>query len=677
MQDLCESLYREINGLSAGASKAYSDLETSMDRLFSQRRLNFEAIKYNRRLNGKKKSIFIYSGTPEVQKRVGKNAERISRARSGLEEISFDGTLESCAHAMDAMNSVYHALGETLPAPDEADVLVDEILERYDKTRYGENVAFLKRISPITGLLGSAITSMHMDTGAISEAIVSAAASLSAFSSRFVHRPYFGLAFTHWGLGAATLTALLSGHVSSHSFTDVPEANYIINGVALGTLGFINTALGVIAGAAANSERKFRKIAGEIKISKLKYDGLLRVGVALEEGKRNLGYVMRVCESEKRDPQDFEDQLNTLREAMGNYLGGRGSYSDLVSARVSYFPVLIEDFERLTTKLGKSLFGEGFNTLYQFLSSVRQPDGTPLMDSKKRITSHLSGLFYRNINLLSDGIKLVYVFDGKPPELKWKTHKLRGQGRDAAKEKYEEAKQDEDIEAMKRYSIQLTRLDEEMIQESKELLEAMGIAVVQAPSEGEAESAYLARVKQEVFASASQDYDSLLFGAPRLIQNLTLARRRKTFSGWVEVKPEIIELEKVLNLLEINLDQLICLGILVGTDYNPKGIPGIGQKKALDIVRKYKQPVLIFESVGEKLVSLPEEDRFDWKDIFELFKKHEVVDFDIKFPKVDQEKIKEILVEKHDFSGERVEKQLEKLRELYEAKKQKNLGKWF
>lgn len=319
---------------------------------------------------------------------------------------------------------------------------------------------------------------------------------------------------------------------------------------------------------------------------------------------------------------------------------------------------------------------DAFNAIYQFLSSIRQVDGTPLMDSKKRVTSHLSGLFYRNISLLSDGIKLVYVFDGKSPELKGKTAEIRKDGRDMAKEKYEKAKSKDDLQGMRRYSQQLIRLDDEMIEESKELLEAMGVIVVQAPAEGEAEAAYLARTKKEIYASASQDYDSLLFGAPKLIQNLTLAKRRRTISGFVEVKPEMIELEKLLNTLEINLDQLICLGILVGTDYNPKGIPGIGQKKALEIVRKYRQPVLIFEEVKERIHSLSEEDQFDWKEIFELFHKHPVKDVELEFPKVDEEKIKEVLVERHEFSEERVEKQLGKLRELKEKAKQKGLGDW-
>ncbi len=325
---------------------------------------------------------------------------------------------------------------------------------------------------------------------------------------------------------------------------------------------------------------------------------------------------------------------------------------------------------------GKIVCVDAFNTLYQFLSSVRQPDGTPLMDNKKRITSHLSGIFYRNISLLSEGIKLVYVFDGKAPDLKMKTWEKRGENRDVARERFEEAKQVEDLEAMRRYSSQLARLNEEMIAESKEILEAMGIMVVQAPSEGEAEAAYLSKVKKEVFACVSQDYDSLLFGAPRLIRNLTLARRRKTFSGFVEVKPEIIELEKVMNALDINLEQLICLGILVGTDYNPKGIPGIGQKKALQIVKKFKQPVLIFQSVEEQLMNMPEEERFDWQEIFKLFRKPETVNAEIKFPKVNEKTIKEILIDEHDFSEERVEKQLERLREIGEQAKQKGLKDW-
>ncbi|VVB84076.1 Flap endonuclease 1 [uncultured archaeon] len=326
---------------------------------------------------------------------------------------------------------------------------------------------------------------------------------------------------------------------------------------------------------------------------------------------------------------------------------------------------------------GRTICIDAFNTLYQFLSSIRQADGTPLMDNKQRITSHLSGIFYRNIALLEHGIKLIYVFDGIPPEEKFGTHKIRKEGRELAREKYEQAKDEENIEEMKRYSSQLVRINAEIIKESKELLEAMGIAVVQAPGEGEAQAAHMARTMRDIYASASQDYDSLLFGAPKLVRNLTLAKKRKTISGWVEVKPEMIELEKVLNYLEINLDQLICLGILVGTDYNPKGIPGIGQKKALQIVKRYKQPILIFDSVKEQIKNLSDEDKFEWREIFELFHKPNVLNTFFKFGKINEKKIREILVEEHNFSDDRVQKQLERLREITEKNKQKNLERWF
>jgi flap endonuclease-1 len=325
----------------------------------------------------------------------------------------------------------------------------------------------------------------------------------------------------------------------------------------------------------------------------------------------------------------------------------------------------------------KTLCVDAFNALYQFLSTIRQPDGTPLMDNQKRVTSHLSGIFYRNINLLEEGIKLVYVFDGRAPDLKDKTHKIRADVREVAREKYEEAKDESDIAGMKRYSSQFLRLNDEMIEESKELLVAMGIPVIQAPSEGEAQAAHMARTNTKIYASVSQDYDSLLFGASKLIRNLTVSRKRKTYNGYVEVKPEIIELEKVFNFLEINLEQLICLGILVGTDYNPKGIPRIGQKKALDIVRKYKVPYEIFKSVEEQILSLPEEDRFNWQEIFALFYKPDVSNQDFEFKAFDEEKIKDILVRKHDFSEERVQKQIDKLKDLKQKNQQKSLGKWF
>lgn len=318
---------------------------------------------------------------------------------------------------------------------------------------------------------------------------------------------------------------------------------------------------------------------------------------------------------------------------------------------------------------GKFIAIDAFNVIYQFLSSIRQPDGTPLMDNKKRVTSHLSGLFYRNVNLLQEGLKLMYVFDGTPPELKNKTHEKRYEAKEEARERYEQARDEEDIEGMGKYSRQLSRLNQEMIEESKELLKALGICVVQAAGEGEAQASYLNKEYKQIYAVGSQDYDSLLFGAPRLIQNLTLARKRKTSTGFVYISPEIIELEKVLNHLQINMEQLISLGILVGGDYNPGGVKGIGQKKALEIVRKLKSPAVIFNSIPKDKMD------FDWQEIFQLYNKPSIErNVDISCPKMNEDKVREILVKNHDFSEERVEAALTRLKDALKERSQKTLS---
>ena len=324
------------------------------------------------------------------------------------------------------------------------------------------------------------------------------------------------------------------------------------------------------------------------------------------------------------------------------------------------------DFKELK---GKVIAIDAYNVIYQFLSSIRQPDGTPLQDSSKRITSHLSGLFYRNLALMQEGLKLIYIFDGTPPDLKYSTNKKRTELKDQASEKYLQAREDEDIESMNKYAKQTVKLTKEIVQESIELLEALGIPCIQAPSEGEAQASYLAKIAK-AYAVGSQDYDSLLFQAPRLIQNLTLARKRKTFSGFIYISPEIIELENVLNTLQINHDQLICLGILVGTDYNPSGIKGIGQKKALDLVRKFQTPIEIFKSVENLLEK--QELKFNWQEIFELFHKPNVKDFEIPGLKMDRARVKEILL-KREFSEERIDSALSKLEQAKKVQEQKSL----
>ncbi len=324
---------------------------------------------------------------------------------------------------------------------------------------------------------------------------------------------------------------------------------------------------------------------------------------------------------------------------------------------------------------GKILAVDAFNVLYMFVTTIRGPDGSPLMDSKGRITSHLTGLFSRFSNLMEKGIKFVFVFDGEPPELKKKERERRNKLKQEAKDLYEKAKQEQDIENMKKYAARSVFLTEEMIKEAKQLIKAMGMPVVEAPSEGEAQAAHLVK-RGDAYAVLSQDADSLLNESPRMIRNLSITTRRKMPGQYNHKKtePELIKLKENLEELKINQDQLIILSILVGTDYNYGGVKGIGPKKAMKLIEKHKDN---YEKIFEE-AKWNEHYDFSWKKIYEIIKNMPTTnEYEVKFENPNPEEIKKILVEEHDFSEERVNNTLQKLEEYKKINAQKGLSDFF
>jgi flap endonuclease-1 len=295
------------------------------------------------------------------------------------------------------------------------------------------------------------------------------------------------------------------------------------------------------------------------------------------------------------------------------------------------------------------------------------------MDSKGRTTSHLSGLFYRTAKLIEAGVLPCYVFDGKPPLQKHATLRGRSEVKQAAVAKYEEAVEKEDVEEMRRYAMATSRLTDEMIEDSKTLLAAMGVPVVQAPGEGEAQAARIAE-RKDVWASASQDYDSLLFGSPNLLRNVTIVGRRKLprKNVYITVEPEIITLHDALAQLRITREQLIDIGILIGTDYN-EGIKGIGPKKALALVREGKTAERVYKEHGI-------EPDVDIKTLRGLFLKPDVTDrYSLVWKEPDEKKITKLLVDEHDFSQERIDKAAGALSESIRKSgtNQSRLDEWF
>jgi flap endonuclease-1 len=303
------------------------------------------------------------------------------------------------------------------------------------------------------------------------------------------------------------------------------------------------------------------------------------------------------------------------------------------------------------------------NTLYQFLTIIRQPDGTPLMDRHGRVTSHLSGILFRISSFLGKGIKPVFVFDGKPTALKQATIDVRRKIRDDAGERWKEAIERGDEEEAYKQARSSTRVDTTIIETSKELLRLMGIPVVQAPGEGESQAAYMVE-KGDARYAVSQDYDTLLFGTPTLVRNLTITGKRKIRGRSITVNPERIVLAEVLAGLAISREQLIQIGILVGTDFNP-GVNGVGPKTGLKLVQKGAFEAKLHESIPD----------FDPAPIIDLFLHPPVTDdYTLTWGHPDSEGIKKMLCDGYDFSEERVNKALE----AYAVKAgQKTLEGWF
>jgi len=320
---------------------------------------------------------------------------------------------------------------------------------------------------------------------------------------------------------------------------------------------------------------------------------------------------------------------------------------------------------------GKVIAIDTMNVLYQFLSIIIRTDtAQPLRSESGKITSHISGLFYRSINLIENGIKPVYVFDGKPSMLKTKTVEERKTIREEAKKTYEKALEEGDIIEAYKYARTSYRITSEMIDESKQLLNIMGIPYVQAESEGESQAAYMVK-KGDAYAVGSQDYDAILFGTPILIRNLAISGRRRGPGGTViHLEPEIIFLKDILETYNLTQEQLIDIGIMIGTDFH-KGIKGVGIKTALKYIKKYGN----FKTAWEK-----EKFEFDgnYDAIKEIFLNPKVnKEYIIKRKKPNYDKIKDLLINEYSFNEKRVERGIARLKKALKNQQQKSIESFF
>ncbi|WP_400225699.1 flap endonuclease-1 [Methanomethylophilus alvi] len=322
---------------------------------------------------------------------------------------------------------------------------------------------------------------------------------------------------------------------------------------------------------------------------------------------------------------------------------------------------------------GKKVAIDTYNIVYQFMSAIRQPDGYPLCDSKGRTTSHLTGLLHRTASLIEAGIEPVFVFDGKPHPLKQATLDGRKERREKAEQEWKDAVERGDMKTAHTKAQQTSRMTDEVKESAKELIRHMGLPIVDAPSDGEQEAAYICR-RKDVWATASQDFDSLLFGTPVLLRNLTMTGRRKVPGKDIyrEIKTEVIDSEEFLRNLGISREQLVDMCILMGTDFNT-GIKGIGPKKALKLVRDNGDLESVLRKIGEDIP--------DYQEIRGIFLDYEGSDdYSVEHGPLDRQAVVDMLTS-YDFSADRVNSALDRIesarKEEERKRKQKALDAWF
>jgi flap endonuclease-1 len=338
---------------------------------------------------------------------------------------------------------------------------------------------------------------------------------------------------------------------------------------------------------------------------------------------------------------------------------------------VNLTPIIVKRFLTLNDLRGKSLAIDANNYLYQFLSVIRTRDGRPLTDSRGNTTSHLAGLMFRSTRLIRDfDMDLVFVFDGQPPKLKEKEIGRRRKQRQKALEEWQQALKAHDFPKAFSKAVMSSRLTQSMIEDAKKLLFLFGIPFVQAPSEAEAQASFMA-IQGEVWAASTKDYDSILFGAPRLVRFLTIYGQEYLPSNGIArpLKPELITLDKLLSYHQINQSQLIDLAILMGTDFN-EGIKGVGPKTALKLIKEHER----IEDLPSKFLSRISP---DFERVREIYLHPEVTfNYNLDHGSLQEEEIFSFLCDQRDFARKRVEMVVQRMRETRTSERQRGLDNW-
>lgn len=262
-------------------------------------------------------------------------------------------------------------------------------------------------------------------------------------------------------------------------------------------------------------------------------------------------------------------------------------------------------------------------------------------------------MFYRTIRLIENGIKPVYVFDGKPPQMKSGELAKRAERREDAQKALDKATEAGDVEDMNKYNRRLVKVTQDHVRESKELLKLMGVPYIEAPCEAEAQCAAMVKAGK-VYATATEDMDALTFGTNILLRHLTTSEARK-------LPVQEYTYEKVIEGLELSRDEFIDLCILLGCDYCDS-IKGVGPKKAIEYINKYKKIEDILENIDTTKYTIPED--WNYQQARELFINPDVADpetVELKWTDPDEEGLVAYMCGERQFNEDRIRSGAKKL----------------
>ncbi|CAA3020813.1 flap endonuclease 1 isoform X2 [Olea europaea subsp. europaea] len=326
--------------------------------------------------------------------------------------------------------------------------------------------------------------------------------------------------------------------------------------------------------------------------------------------------------------------------------------------------------QKFESYFGRKIAIDASMSIYQFLIVVGRTGTEMLTNEAGEVTSHLQGMFTRTIRLLEAGIKPVYVFDGKPPDLKKQELAKRYSKRADATDDLSDALEVGNKEDIEKFSKRTVKVTKQHNDDCKKLLSLMGVPVIEAPSEAEAQCAALCKA-DHVYAVASEDMDSLTFGAPRFLRHLMDPSSKK-------IPVMEFEVSKVLEELNLTMDQFIDLCILSGCDYCDS-IRGIGGQTALKLIRQHGSIEHILENINKERYQIPED--WPYQEARRLFKEPSVHSTDeqleLKWTAPDEEGLISFLVNENGFNSDRITKAIEKIKAAKNKSSQGRLESFF